>query len=488
MSGRLIKDLETASSINENDFMIVEQYDGTKKVKSRTIKEFVGSVDSGTSEEIEKIQNDLEEINIDINNLKNTDIKNINNNITTLSGNVSSMDTKIKNKINKSNALDNCELAPLKMANSGEGVLADLLFFVPDTKNQQGLAYAMEHVYIGFDLGGGNGEIIKYTKSGKKIGTTGSIPISHCAEISFRESNGHFYACNGGASNPTKVYEIDFEGKSIVKTLDMSKLGTSALITVNNDLDELILTTSLTGGDNGNITFSFADYAGNIRKQFTIANQGIPQGLEYYNNIIYYYTNNKITCIDLDGNIQGDFKINKSGESEGITVAMDNGFPYILVGYNNNNRIYAIRPVEAQKIMTPMFLNPFYSNSSPSLQLLPRMLSFAIAYDYDAKRFSIADWSNGVVQHLGGLIENIQHLTNEVKIYLKVSFEAGAFFTGNSDPQLLEGGYNVAFNLESTGNVLSIKFIKDNTVQDINTLPKYSDVRIFVVGGLNYNY
>lgn len=44
MAGRLIKDLETAINIDEEDFMIIEQYDGTKKIKVRALKDFISNL------------------------------------------------------------------------------------------------------------------------------------------------------------------------------------------------------------------------------------------------------------------------------------------------------------------------------------------------------------------------------------------------------------------------------------------------------------
>lgn len=521
MNGIIIKDLPMSNEVNDDDFLILDRYSGTKKIKTRNFKEFLADgikVQGGSNQddllngvnsvlkyrdktiipltlasavfmdnEGKTIYEVIDDLSINNTNI-NSELNTMNQSIDSVKEEVNEIKNMRLNTVKKTNRLDDCELAPLKMKDFTKGVVADLLFYVPDSKNQQGLSYAMDHFYVGFDIGSGNGEIIKYTKSGKKVSSTGSLVLGHCAEISFRESNGRFYVCNGGGSNLTKIYEVDFDNKRVIKTLDLSHLGTAALVTVNNDLDELILTTSLNGGDSGEITFSFTDYNGVVRKQFKIANQGVPQGLEYFNNIIYYYTNNRITCIDMDGNILGDFKINKKGESEGITICYDNGFPYLAVGYNGSNRIYSIRPYEAQKMVTPMFLNPFYSNSNPSTQLLPRMLGFALSFDYDTKLFSIANWANGVTDNIGGIIQRVENLADEVRVYLNVKFEAVAFFTGNADPQLLKDGIITAFNVEPVGNILSIKFVKDKVYQNLNSLPRYSDVRIFVCGGISYSY
>lgn len=152
------------------------------------------------------------------------------------------------------------------------------------------------------------------------------------------------YVANGGGSNPTHIYEVDFDKKKVTKDINLEKYGSSALLAINNDKDELILHTS-PDGDHGKIIFSIIDFNNNsLKQQFEIHNQGVPQGLEYYDGILYYYTNNNITCIDLDTkNIIKNFEIKETGESEGITLAYDNNIPYLAIGYNKNNRIYALK-------------------------------------------------------------------------------------------------------------------------------------------------
>ncbi|MGH4140624.1 hypothetical protein [Clostridium sp.] len=82
---------------------------------------------------------------------------------------------------------------------------------------------------------------------------------------------------------------------------------------------------------------------------FDIVNQGIPQGLETDGNHIYLYTNNKITVIDYKGTIIRSYAINKTGESEGLTIASEYGTSFLAMGYNSPNRIYALRNNKNQK-------------------------------------------------------------------------------------------------------------------------------------------
>lgn len=137
---------------------------------------------------------------------------------------------------------------------------------------------------------------------------------------------------------------MDFNNKKVVNDINLEQFGTSALVAIDNDKDNLIISTALNKGDKGDPTFSIFDFNLNKKLQFKIKNQGVPQGLDCYKGILYYYTNNKITCINLkSGKIIKSFDINEKGESEGITVVNDIKSPYIVVGYNNKNRLYSIK-------------------------------------------------------------------------------------------------------------------------------------------------
>lgn len=220
----------------------------------------------------------------------------------------------------------------------------NLMFNVNDKRNQQGLTYANGNFYIGFDTGNQTGEIVCIDKSGNNKGSTGKIYIGHAAGLAFREKNGHIYVANGGGDNLTHVYEVDFKNKKVINDINLEEFGTAALIAIDNDKDNLIISTSLEKGNNGNPTFTVLDFNLNKKSQFQLKNQGIPQGMECYKGKLYYYTNNKITCIDLKkGKIIKSFDINESGESEGLTVVNDVKNPYVVVGYNNKNRLYSVK-------------------------------------------------------------------------------------------------------------------------------------------------
>lgn len=220
-------------------------------------------------------------------------------------------------------------------------------FHVNQNLNNQGLAYFGGYYYVGYDLGGGNGYLEKYSGNGVLDASYGGVPVPtrHTADLAYRMADGRLYAASGGGSEPTYIYRLAVDGKSVDKTLDYTAYGNSALLAIDNTTDLLVLFTIQTGGDYGDPTFRFVDWNDNNRvvQQFTIPSQGVPQGLDVHDGMIYYYTDNKITVLDYAGNILDIWFINAGGESEGIAVVYEYGAPCIVVGYNDGRRLYSIR-------------------------------------------------------------------------------------------------------------------------------------------------
>jgi hypothetical protein len=217
-------------------------------------------------------------------------------------------------------------------------------FFVNQRLENQGLTYAGGFYYIGYDVGNGNGYVERYTKAGNLDSNFGgvAIPTRHTSELAYRPADGRLYAASGGGKEPAIVYRIAGDGRSVDFTYDFTQFGNSALIAIDRENDLLLLSSTQSNGDAGNPTFRLIDWNNNNRivKEFNIPFQGIPQGLETYNGIIYYYTNNKITLLDQTGKILAKWTFNISGESEGLTLVMENGTTYLAVGYNPPQRIY----------------------------------------------------------------------------------------------------------------------------------------------------
>jgi hypothetical protein len=224
------------------------------------------------------------------------------------------------------------------------------IFRVDQAKNNQGLAYWDNYYYVGYDIGGGNGYIERYSNNGVIDPNYGRVPVQtrHTAELAFRAANERLYAVSGGGAEPTYVYQVSQDGKSVEKTYDFSAYGSAGLIAIDNINDLLVLTTTSSQGDGGPVSFRFIDWNSNnkVVRQFTIPTQGVPQGLEVSGGLIYFYTSNKITILDGQGVIVDSWDLKAAGESEGITLVNDGASTYLAVGFNGPQRVYAIRPIQ----------------------------------------------------------------------------------------------------------------------------------------------
>jgi hypothetical protein len=213
------------------------------------------------------------------------------------------------------------------------------------------LSYADGFYYVSYDIGGGTGYLERYSKAGMVDASYGrtAVPTAHTAGIAIRFADGRLYAASGGGTEPTYVFKIASDGRSVEHVYDFKKYGNSALMTFDNNRDLLVLSTTQMGGDLGPVTFRFIDLNSpdlKVVTEFTIPSLGVPQGVAFSNGLIYYYTNNKISVLDQFGNVLDDWTLQAAGESEGIAVVSDESGTYLAVGYNSPRRVYAIRPVQ----------------------------------------------------------------------------------------------------------------------------------------------
>lgn len=235
-------------------------------------------------------------------------------------------------------------IAPLKPeadSTSSSLLVGRKLFDIQTEDNLQGVTYWDGLYYVGFDVGKGLGKIRVYNVKGKLIKETDPLAIGHTAELDFRNKNGRLYIANGGGKNPTKVLEIDMTVKnpSITKTLDLSQLGHAGLLAVDNENDTLVIHTA----DNDHVApkISFVDFNGQLLKQFTIPYQGIPQGIEVHNEMIYFQTNSLISIINKNnGQVIDQIAVNEPGENEGIAIYSEGKKTYYIYSYRFNNRLY----------------------------------------------------------------------------------------------------------------------------------------------------
>jgi hypothetical protein len=223
-------------------------------------------------------------------------------------------------------------------------------FRVDQAKNNQGLANWNGFYYVGYDIGSGNGYLERYSKDGVLDPDYGrvSVPTRHTAELAYRAADSRIYAASGGGTEPTYVYRLAADGKSVDRTYDFTAYGNAAMIAIDNTNDVLVLSTTAGGGDAGAVTFRFIDWNANnkVINQFTIPSQGVPQGVEVYGGLVYFYTSSKITVLDNKGTILDSWDLKAAGESQGMTIVLDGTSPYLAVGYNAPQRVYTIRPIE----------------------------------------------------------------------------------------------------------------------------------------------
>ncbi len=267
--------------------------------------------------------------------------------------------------------------------NSGNVISITTAFHVNQNYNNQGLAFWNGYYYIGYDLGNGKGMIERYAQNGVIDTSYGgvSIPINHTADLAYRVKDGFIYSASGGGAEPTYIRKIATDGKSVVESIDLTNYGNSALCAIDNHNDILILHSTLSGGDSGLPTFTFFEFGNwdHPIKQFTLPKTlGVPQGMDVYDNSVYFYTNNKITQLSYSGEIIGVVTIQAQGESEGIAITGAYGDAFISVGYNNPRRVCVSRSAKANyatSVSTPIQIS---TEKSPWVTLLPQLIPIGV--------------------------------------------------------------------------------------------------------------
>src|SRR5690606_29632717 len=372
---------------------------------------------------------------------------------------------------------------------SDEKYVFDLLFHVSSSENMQGMTFHNGHYYIGFDVGGGNGRIRKYTAAGSVVTETCPIGIGHAAGLACRKSNGRVYVVNGGGSTPTRDREADVETSRITKAVDLSFLANAGVIGIDNLNDRLVVHTA---PDNIQPpTFSIVDFEGDIISQFNIPNQGIPQGLDCYSDQIYYYSNDKITIMDFEGVILGTINVPKAGESVGLTIAGDYSTINISVGYNSPNRVYALRTIENKvyyNTLQPLTsFNKRWEVSSEDgrkashIPLIPKFAAIAINNTAEATKWALADWTNVIDHH--PFVKSVTQTTSDIKVELKQGFGAVAYFSAVANDFLIMDGRHAAVNY--SGNTLTITIRdKDGATVNPSNARRYSTISLLVIGGV----
>jgi hypothetical protein len=373
--------------------------------------------------------------------------------------------------------------------NSTEKYYFEPMFRIPSNDTMQGIAFYDGYVYIGFDMGNGKGSIRKYDTGGNLIKDSGLLGLNHTADLAYRNSNGHIYVVNGGSSNPTFVYEVDMSvtTPSIISTLNFNSLGNSGLLAIDNEHDQLIIHTAT--NDTGVPTFSICKFDGTILSQFTIPNQGVPQGMDYYQNQIYFYTNNKITVMDLKGVIISTIPVPKTGESEGIAIAGDYTTPFIIVGYNQPNRVYTLRSTDNQAQFHSYHpLTSVNRYDAPTKPLVPTMLTMAINTNLGVGNWQPAQWENGFNwQNIIDTITTTSGASGKITITLKHPIKSVGYFGCNENFALASQGYRAVCDFVDPATIIINIYNNVGTIVDPTTINTLRTIKILVVGAIDIN-
>lgn len=354
-----------------------------------------------------------------------------------------------------------------------------LRFFIDETSNFQSIEYLNGFYFCGFDMGNGKGKIVKYDDSGKKISETALLSVQHCASISFNKFNNKFYVANGG-NEVAFVREVDFDSSTVERELNFASLGSSCLCVMDNEENNLIVHTST--GDRGIHKFYFCkvDEPYIKLKSFEIPNEGTPQGLAFYNSCIYLYTNNKITVIDKNGEIQKIIIVSSHNESQGICVINDYSSSQIAIGYNSPNRIYTLDTPSNLSYRTLNAGHCMNRRDSSNISLLP--IFNTINVRKNGVNFEVVKWTNGIAND--NLVESITCSTNEVRVKLKTVLHAVGYVSVTGDLNSMLQNTFPYVNLESDGQTYTLSFYKEGVKQDLSFLNDYSTYKILSIGSI----
>ena len=232
--------------------------------------------------------------------------------------------------------------------------------FQPGPGNEQGLAFADGMNYVGYDVGSGNGQIIEYDRTGVEVRRTGPIPIGHTAEISFRQADGNLYVSNGSTVKTlVHVVNMRLSPPAVIRTYDFTSLGTYGKVAIDNQTDEMVLFAGPAGGP---YTLAFADMRGTLLRKYTVADQGLPQGLEAANGQVLLYTSapdllsNTITALTRQGVVTRRIPVPVASEGEGLSI--DAQTNQLFVGFHYPSRVLRMSPVFAAPIGNNLLANP----------------------------------------------------------------------------------------------------------------------------------
>lgn len=217
----------------------------------------------------------------------------------------------------------------------------------------QGLVCNDGRLYVSNDINGVYSKIVVYDWLSKlALKEIPNLPIGHGAELDYQKSTKIMFATNGGGTNPCKVYTLNIEDAqpTIQKTYNLSQLGNSSIIALDDENNIFYILSTLSGGDYGNTTITPVDIRTGIpdlSRQFTLPFIGVPQGAKFKKGKIYFLMGVNSTIITVIDPIQKKL-IEKivfpnTSEPEGLGIIDDvlsNKFKFV-VGYANDT-VYVI--------------------------------------------------------------------------------------------------------------------------------------------------
>ena len=505
----LAGNIAEGSSVNEELTQNIESGEGVNATLTNTISSANNKINEmntwvnqhenivNLDNRVDIVEDQLENYETNLLNYQqksDNDLKTISKNVIGAINEINNNNINIINdfnsKINSNNLLNKSNYS------NNEIISSTLLTTIEDKDNLQSVCYKDNYLYLGFDLAtDDNGRIDKYDFGGNKISSSGTIKIGHTSSISHRKSNDRFYVCNGGGDTPTKVFTVNPSTFAIEKTLDLSNLGNSGLIAIDNERDRLLVHTSV--NDNGILKFNFIDFEGNVLSYFNIDNLGTPQGLTIYDNVIYYLTSRNLYCLNFNGEILYSCTIYlDESETQGLTIGKINGSDCLMFCkniYNSDgdcNSIYAITNMECNKKTSLRLMGSFSRQESPDIFLTPVMINFGVR-KIDGV-WTVMNWGN-MVSCSKNIIKSIKAGMNssghyDVTVTLNTKIYSYAQCIATPEQGLFIDGYDCHGQLNGDNQSVSIKIKKSNADElvDPNTLKDGHGVLITLIGGAKF--
>src|SRR5215211_5769802 len=214
-------------------------------------------------------------------------------------------------------------------------------FAVPESGNQQGLAYGDGRFYVAFDLDGkGTARIVAYDAAGHEVRRSGRLPLGHAAELSYRQATGNLYVADGTPGRPCRVTVVDMRQSPprIVRRYDFSALGAGGMVAIDNARDRMVVTAGPAGGP---FTVAFVGMDGRVQRRFTSRVPGVRQGLEVVAGQIALYTSapdlssNTLTLMSDTGKVARAIRVPVAREGEGLAVNAKTRQLYVGFAYPN---------------------------------------------------------------------------------------------------------------------------------------------------------